>query len=84
MNLGRQSVFLAVILTLHQEKARLPTAPVFESLSHEQFSVQTESERCDARRVHLLVYHQDFYWERERFLTNCVGYILRYAFPLAG
>jgi glycosyltransferase involved in cell wall biosynthesis len=35
------------------------------------------------RGIACIAHHHDFYWERERFLTNSVTDILRYAFPPA-
>jgi glycosyltransferase involved in cell wall biosynthesis len=35
------------------------------------------------RGIGCIAHHHDFYWERERFLTNSVADILRYAFPPA-
>ena len=29
----------------------------------------------------VIAHHHDFYWERQRFLVNCVGDYLRMAFP---
>ena len=35
------------------------------------------------RGIACIAHHHDFYWERERFLTNSVADLLRYAFPPA-
>lgn len=34
-------------------------------------------------QIGCLAHHHDFYWERDRFVVNSVGDILRYAFPPA-